>query len=101
MPESSRGSLFTEPSAEEMAKIHQELDSARTVDQVIDKLGPPDEQFPPHIADPIDKSVYGMRDIKRQIRYSSRWETVVLTVLEYDDGKIGFAYSGKYKESVA
>jgi hypothetical protein len=101
MPESTRSKLFTEPSQEEMDTIQRLLSSARTIDAVIEKLGPPDERFPADVADPIDKSLYGARDIKTGLRYSTRWVTVVLTVLEYEDGKIAFAYSGKYKGSGA
>jgi hypothetical protein len=99
MPESTCGKLFTEPSQEEIDTIQRLLSSARTIEAVIEKLGPPDEKFPAIVADPIDRILYGTRDVKRSMRYSSRWKTLVLTVIENEDGRIAFAYSGQYKGS--
>jgi hypothetical protein len=90
LPESKRKTLFTTPQAKEVADIKRSLDDVRTTADAVQRLGPPDvdHQTNESAAEP---------GFRRQLVYSSRWHSLVLTIRENTDGSVSFAYTGKHK----
>lgn len=100
LPKSKRASLFTTPSRKEKAEIIERIErikSATKIDEVLKILGEPDERRGPSIIDPQKKRIYGMRDVKQTLIYTSLAKTLDLIVQEYEDGEIILAYAGKLK----
>src|SRR6266404_1479434 len=97
LPKTERTSLFTTPSTEEIIEINERLKSVTTMDDVVRILGEPDERYGPIINDPEKKRVYGMKDVRQGLRYTSLAKTLVLTVQENEDGRIHVIFEGKPK----
>jgi hypothetical protein len=100
LPESTTGRLFTQPSEEEMAEVRGMLAGARSTEEMLRILGDPDEIIDWYEFDADDKSVYQPeRRWKRCLRYSSRWKTLTLDVLDYSDSAdagLEYAIGGKF-----
>src|SRR5450432_3285595 len=79
LPPSRRGELFTTPSSEEVAALRQAMDGLKSVDQVIARLGEPDDV----VNRPSEPSAHPKEIVwRRQLSYSRLWTTLNLVVLE-------------------
>ena len=99
LPKSKRSEFFTQPSYSDMSESKRRLASVKSLDEVIRILGPPDETFGPQTHSPQKKAIYGFRDVKQTIKYTSLSETFDLTVQETVDGQINIVVQGKPKGS--
>jgi hypothetical protein len=94
LPESRRGDSFSVPSEAEAEEVRRLIGTVKTLQDVLATLGNPDETFD-------GESFHGCAAAseirwKRLLRYSSRWKTLVLDVLELPDGGVTYAVSGQY-----
>ncbi len=95
LPESKRGSFFTTPDAAEVAEVESLLRGAKSHEDVLHILGPPDE---------IRDMAGGESDMKGRIlarweqhyRYSTRWKTLVLQVPVILEGRFRYSIHGHY-----
>lgn len=99
MPKSRRGEFFTMPSDEDLIDARFLLDRITDAATMRSILGEPDEIFDwwtdesgELIRNP-DSPVY-----KRQYRYRSRWNTLEVTIQEFEDGNLRFAFCGQEKD---
>jgi hypothetical protein len=93
LPESKRASLFAEPSAQEMMEVAELISKAKSIEEVIQVLGSPDETVK---APKVAAGENGMSEVKTHYRYLRRWKTLDLTIREHKDGSIDSAFTGKY-----
>ena len=84
-PESRRGELFTEPLQGDVDELMGRLRGAKTIAQVIDILGEPDQRAGPLTHSREDKAIYGYRDTKQSLVYTSLSPSACLFVQEYED----------------
>ncbi|QDT48905.1 hypothetical protein Pan258_29520 [Symmachiella dynata] len=94
LPDSKRGELFTTPSQEEKEEVQRLFSNAKTAEDALRMLGPPDET---HEWD--ESATRGFENVvrwKQTLRYTSRWDSLILDVQEMPDGKISFVICGKY-----
>ncbi len=84
-PESRRESFFQTPSAEDEADVVRVIRVCNTANELRETIGAPDHIFPGG----------GGSHIRRQLTYSSRWESIKLYVFEAFDGSLEFVYGGK------
>ena len=85
-PESKRGSFFTEPRTDEEDEVVRLVSSISGCEDMRRILGSPDHTI--HTGPPEKQ--------RTQYTYSSKWETIELTIRESADGKLSFSYGGKY-----
>ena len=97
---SKRDSLFTEPDATELAEVKQLLSGAKTLTDALEALGRPDQSIGCHDMDIPDAYASDDSSEKRQRsahQYTTRWRTLDLQLIEYDDDSIAYGISGKFK----
>jgi hypothetical protein len=94
LPESMRGSLFAEPSDQEINEVTELMSNADSIQQVIQALGKPDESVNPPKGTSNDN---GGSEYKTHHRYLRSWKTLDLTIRERKDGSIDSAFTGKYR----
>jgi len=92
LPESKRGDLLSTPSDDEKEEVRHLLSDAKTTGNVLQLLGVPDEthEWEEGAAGDYDNGVRW----KRTLRYSSRWNNLVIDVRELPDGKISYVIFG-------
>jgi hypothetical protein len=100
LPESRRGSFFTEPDPAEVSEVKHLMSDVRDIPTMLRVLGEPDETYEWSPAD--DEAVRFCSDesarCKRQFTYRSKWRTLVLFVDEGEDGCVkAWAMSGQPK----
>lgn len=90
---SVRSSHFTTPSETEIASVQELLSKVRSVADAHQVLGPPDVthewEDEPDLPDAPAQWV-------RALRYSRKWETLDLVLLELPDGTVSYCLPGKY-----
>ena len=86
--------IASAPSRADMEQIMEKVRPARTVEQLIEILGPPDEKHGPFKIDPIDKEIYGTEDIKQMLEYKNLTPTAILQVTESGSGALRYSFSG-------
>jgi hypothetical protein len=94
LPESKRGELFTEPAESEMAQVRAVSAEAKSAADVLRVLGEPDATF--DWVDTDDPELNGAKKWDKCYRYSSRWKTLVVNVMEFSDGSIEWAVHGHF-----
>lgn len=97
---SKRHTLFTEPDAAEQAEVKQLLSHAKSLAEVVQVLGPPDRSADCAAMEISEGDAPNVGAGKRQRsvhQYTARWTTLDVHVIEFDDGSIGCAISGKFK----
>lgn len=73
----------------------KKLKGIKSADEIINLLGKPDSQLDnPHFREE-DKTIYGMKEQKRQFDYSQLSDTFILSVSEYVDGTFDYCFFGK------
>jgi hypothetical protein len=94
LPESRRGSCFTTPSAAEMAEVKGLLDGAKTHEDVLRILGPPDEfrDMGGGVIDKTSGAVLSRWD--QHYAYTKRWKTLVVYVPITLEGRFGYSIHG-------
>ena len=90
--------IASEPSKTDMEQIMEKVRPARTIEQLIDILGPPDEKHGPLKADPVDIQNYGVKDIKQSLEYNHLTPTANLHVTESEDGTLKYSFSGHQRK---
>jgi hypothetical protein len=93
---SRRASLFMEPDEQELESLRVLLRDARSIADVLQRLGPPDivhewADDPSGLFPPTE-----VRRWKRSLQYSKCWKTLDLQVFEMPDGSVNYATSGKH-----
>jgi hypothetical protein len=96
--ESTRDALFTTPSNEEMLDLAERLRPAAKIRDVVRILGEPDRRFGPILHDIKKKTIYGLRDVKQTLEYTSLARTVALAVQEHEDGTITTLYYAQLRK---
>ncbi|WP_390458076.1 DUF6980 family protein [Planctomicrobium piriforme] len=93
LPESQRGTFFTLIEESEVQEMRTLLAGAKTVPEVLQILGEPDERLE-------NAGGHGRpgkwTQYVQTLRYSSRWKSLVLSVCEHPDGNISLCWSGQY-----
>src|SRR5947209_5989661 len=79
LPESKRASLFAEPSPDEASEVLEVMSKVRSMEQVAQLLGEPDETVKAPNRELHDE---GQPAYKKHHRYLKRWKTLDLTVRE-------------------
>jgi hypothetical protein len=98
LPESTRAELFLKPEAAEQAEATSLLATAKSLADVFRLLGPADEVFSWDDVQ-IDRVHPKTVQWKRLLRYSKRWKTFTLDVMEMPDGSLGGTMiAGKLRE---
>jgi len=95
MPKSRRGDLFLPVDPRDQEAFIQEIRGLTTIEDVIDKFGPPDEEYGPLRVSDLDKEIYGLNDIVRGVRYTKRWPSLDATIQEDEHGKLSFGFGGR------
>jgi hypothetical protein len=85
LPKSKRQELFSVLDKGEVDCVNAELAGAKSIADVYHRLGKPDA------IEPVCQS-----DYSQQLRYSSRWTSLDLIVIERLDGTIEYLCGGKY-----
>jgi hypothetical protein len=83
LPESTRDTLFTIPTDEDVADVDRRMKTIETAERMLESLG-----------EPTDRS---HRAWRAQYTYSDTWESLDLVIHEYDDGHLEHGIFGKYK----
>ena len=94
-PLDRRKDFFTHISEAEVQQLADRLRDVKTVEQVIEALGEPDETYP---YSPL-AAVAGRekRPKKQTLVFTTRWRTLRVTVTEYLDGTINVSASAQYR----
>jgi len=90
-----RGTCFTQPSRDEMDDFFARVADLKTISQVLEVLGTPDEDHGALVNDPIDRKIYGTRDVRRTLTYTRLWKSLNAVIQETEDGKIQAGCQGK------
>ena len=103
LPESKRGTFFTEPSAVEMGEVKRIMEQVRDSKTMRAILGEPDYESPRSNdeASLEHARIYNVRQYTTQYTYNSRWQTLSLFVQEQEDGSVRYFLAGKYKGETA
>lgn len=94
---SNSEALFTTPDEVEMAEATALLRGVQSADEVLRRLGPPDQTIdwdPAFAGGSLGQHVLQW---SRCLRFSRRWKTLSLDVLEFPDGSIKYFISGRYQ----
>jgi len=95
LPASKRGAFFTTPKKSEMAEVRSLLKGAKSHEDVVGVLGPPDKTV-----DLGGSSRKPNGEIlcrwRQQLLYSTRWKTLVLHVPVVIDGRFEYSIHGHY-----
>src|SRR5262245_22102219 len=94
LPDSKREALFSIPNDAEQEEVRRLIGTAKNLQDVLAMLGKPDETFDEETC--REYAVANELRWKRLYRYSSRWKTLVLDVLEQPEGGISYVVSGRY-----
>ncbi len=95
LPESKRGTFFTTPHDVEMAEVTALLQDAKSHEDVLAVLGPPDEVLDLGGSD-IEKATGAIHSRWSQhFRYTSRWKTLVLEVPVVLEGRFTYSICGR------
>jgi hypothetical protein len=99
MPESRRGSLFTEPDDAEVGEITELMRGVGDVAAMREVLGEPDQISDWDSTEELEQEarLYGTQRWTRAFTYGSRWTSLVLFVHEFEDGSVTYGYHGRYK----
>lgn len=93
MPESKRSELFNTPDPADLAHLSTRLEGARTVRDVIARLGEPDRVWP-GFNDDERQRVLELPRILRQLDYLRLSPTVQVIVQEREDGSVSWNFCG-------
>lgn len=97
---SKRHMLFTEPDATEKAEVAELLSGARSIADVFHALGAPQRSTNCAAMGIPDEYASNAGWGKRQRslhQYTARWSTLDLHIIEFDDGSVSYAVSGKFQ----
>lgn len=92
LPESKRDQFFSEPSESEKREVSRLLKGVKTIGDARTVLGEPDETFDGNETEQGESSLRW----KQMLRYSRRWKTLVLSVMEMADGTISYITCGQF-----
>lgn len=92
-PGSKRGSFFADPSDDDVAELEAVITSIVTTRDMHNLLGRPDDTIPSRVI--YKPALPRMGEWDCQYAYSTKWDTVELTILEIDDGTLTFSYGGR------
>ena len=94
--ESRRDLLFTNPDEMEVTKALQSIANAKTIDDVIGILGPPDYRA---VLECESEGKYGSSEIRYLLQhgYSKLWKTFNLEIFEREDKNVDCTVVGKRK----
>lgn len=98
-PESKRALLFTHPTEVELQRLEELTDSLETVGQVLQKLGPPDEDIAvPQEAVEMMRTMPGWEegDTGRELRYSGLSDTATVGFKVFEEDTVKVYFVGKY-----
>lgn len=85
--ESGRSKLFTQPTDADCEDVHQQLKSLASLNDVITKLGEPDERG--------TGCGPQTNPWKQWVRYMNVWDSLCLTIGEHENGKLSWGITGK------
>jgi len=98
LPESTSDRFFMQPDPAEQAQVTSLLKGAKSLAAVIRVLGPADEVISRDEL-MIEQTIPNEVRWKRTFRYSSRWKTLTIDILEMPDGSFGGCMmSGKHRQ---
>jgi hypothetical protein len=95
LPESKRGTFFTTPDRAEMDEVSRLLRDAKSHEDVMRILGPPDEVVDMGGND-TDKSGRLLARWEQHYRYSTRWKSLVVHVPVIVEGRFSYTIHGHY-----
>lgn len=96
LPESKRSSFFTQIDEGEQKEILKLLQDKRSIPQVIEVLGEPDERCRPGGGIQYFDEGRGKVAFVQALVYERRWRTIRLVVQEQADGQVSTAIMGRY-----
>jgi len=98
-PKSSRASLFHVVPEAERARLLKQLESIRTLRDVVERIGPPDDDNPRGslIRHHERGSRPPLEEICRTYRYLSLSDVAEVLITEHSDGTVSFGFSGKQR----
>jgi hypothetical protein len=99
MPESKRGTFFTEPSEADYADFRTRTKPLKTLEQVVAVFGKPDGESGPIILTAEHKAIYNDQNVRRTISYDHIWESLRAHFQEKNDGSLLCCCSGRYIRS--
>jgi hypothetical protein len=91
LPESKRNDHFAVPEQDEMAHAVAVLKQAKSMEDVLDVLGEPQMTMSNELS---AKTSEGF-PFRRQWKYTRRWKTIEVVVIEMDDGSLQLAFMPK------
>ena len=96
-PESKRDTLFAAISDAEARRLNELLAAIKTVGDAIEKLGPPDQDFPHGASTHTPEKDGNAPDTRyfRTLRYSHLSETVDVQLIVYRDDRVELSFFGK------
>ncbi len=86
-----------DPDEGEAAEVERLMAGVRTASDLLDIVGPPDNTFQP-MRDELTKHLSRYIPVqrwRRQFRYSNRWPSLYLDVIEHEDGSLEHMVWGK------
>ena len=92
LPKSKRGALFTTPSELEMVEVQTLLQDAKSHEDVLRILGPPDEVV--ELGGSFTGPDNTISTWDSHYLYAKRWETLVLKVPKIREGRFSYSMSG-------
>lgn len=97
LPESKINDFFITPSESEVNDISNKIKGVDDVDELIKKLGTPDEENITTIEETEKQNRLGRKTAKRTLVYNSIASTFSFIVVEDENGKISYLSAGKPK----
>jgi len=97
---SKRHTLFTKPDAAEKTEVNELLSGAKSLADVLHALGSPERSTDCAAMEIPEVYASDVATGKRQRsvhQYTARWTTLDLHIIEFEDGSISYAVSGKFK----
>lgn len=93
LPESRRDALYLEPSPKEVSEVTKLLGTVTSIEEARQVLGKPDK------VSKLNSNGAGKQSSfdEKHHMYSSRWQTLDLTIRERADGFVDYAFAGKLK----
>lgn len=99
LPETKIGQCFEKPSEAERLKFVRKLQKMRTLSEVIQTLGEPDERYVDVNPSNEEKEIYGVMGIKTSIYYTRIARTLNVVAQELEDGTLQIIYTAKEKHA--
>ena len=96
LPESKRGSFFTTPDPAEMAEVQSLLQGAKSHEDVLQILGPPDEILEFGGSEFEKATGLVLSRWEQHYQYATRWKTLVLEVPIVLEGRFTYSIGGHY-----